>query len=463
MGGRVYFRADAGPGIGYGHFVRSLSLASMLKDKFNCRFYSAAPTPWQYSMAEGVCPLVALPSGEARFDAFLDCLEGGETVVLDNYFFSSAYQLKIKEKGCKLVCIDDLHDKHFYADLLLSPCSDNASAYDLEDDALIACGPSYALVGEAFLNSCGDCSRDGFFISFGGSDPEALTLRFARLIKDLYPSARIIAVVGDGFPVKDELSALPGVAVHVNVNPDKMASLMRSARIAVCSASGTCYEALACGCEVFAGYYVDNQKDFYEMLCRRDLVHPLGNLLVDAPDFDTPAPSGRISFEGISGRYQSLFCGLSMDVLPYTALSLEQSHRVWEVRNLPEIRCRMTNAEPFSFESHCAFVDGLRKHPDREYYAFFDGGELAGTYDFVDIIDGKIADRGLFVVPGRQRSGIGAAMERLMEPRIARRGVQELTACVLKDNPASLNFHQAVGYRIESSDDRFYYLRKELQ
>ncbi len=460
---RLFFRADAGPGIGYGHFVRSLALASMLKDCFECRFFSSQPTPWQYSLAGGICPLEALPAGEACFEAFLARLDGSEIVVLDNYFFTPEYQLKIKEKGCKLVCIDDLHDKHFYADLLLSPCSDDASAYDLEENACIACGPSYALVGEAFRGGFVSASRSGVFISFGGADPEGLTLRFARIIRKEFPDERIDAVVGDGFPVLDELTAVPGVAVHRNLSPAEMASLMRGSRIAVCSASGTCYEALACGCEVFAGYYVDNQQDFYKMLCRRDLIHPLGNLLADWADFATQAPSGRIHFGGLEKRFRSLFLGLSTDVVPYTDLTPEQSRLVWEARNLPEIRCRMTNPEPFSFESHTAFVEGLKKHTDREYYAFFDEGGLAGTYDFVDIVDGSSADRGLFVVPGRQRSGVGAAMECLMEARIARRGVRELTACVLKDNPASLGFHQSAGYVVETSDDRFYYLRKVLK
>ncbi|MCR5325572.1 MAG: GNAT family N-acetyltransferase [Bacteroidales bacterium] len=460
---RVYFRADTGPGIGYGHFVRSLALASMLKDNFDCRFFSAEPTLWQYSLASTVCPLEPLPSGEARFGTFLDSLDGGEIVVLDNYFFTPEYQLKIKEKRCKLVCIDDLHDRYFHCDLLLSPCSDNASAYEMDDGTFIACGPSYALVGEAFREPSQGVTRDGVFISFGGSDPEALTLRFARLIRESYPETRIDAVVGDGFPALRELSEIPGVSVHHNVSPAEMASLMRSSRIAVCSASGTCYEALACGCDVYAGYYVDNQKAFYEMLCRRDLVHPLDNLLRDSVDLNTPAPSGSISFDGVEKRFVNLFRGLSLDIVPYTALTPEQSRMVWETRNLPEIRCRMTNPEPFSFESHCAFVEGLKRHPDREYYAFFDGDELEGTYDFVDIIDGRSADRGLFVAPGRQHSGVGAAMERLMETRIARRGVRVLTACVLKDNPASLAFHQSVGYCVESSDDRFYYLCKELQ
>lgn len=459
---RLVFRADAGPGIGYGHFVRSLALASMLKDSFGCTFFSSQPTAWQYSLAAGICPLEALPAGESSSDAFLERLDGGEIVVLDNYFFSPGYQLKIKEKGCKLVCIDDLRDKHFFADLLLSPCTDDASAYDLEDSAFIACGPSFALVGDAFRHSRSREPREGVYISFGGSDPNALTLRFARIIRDLYPSAHIDAVVGDGFPALDELSSVPGVAVHRNVSPDQIASLMDASRIAVCSASGSCYEALACGCEVYAGYYVDNQKDFYGMLCRRDLIHPLGNLLAEAASFDTPVPSGRIRFEGLEKRFRSLFRGLSMDVIPYTELSPAQSRQVWEARNLPEIRCRMTNPEPFGFESHCAFVEGLKNHLDWEYYAFFDERGLAGTYDFVDIIDGRCADRGLFVVPGRQRSGVGAAMECLMETRIARRGVRELTACVLKDNPASLDFHQSAGYKVEGSDERFYYLRKVL-
>ena len=32
---KIYFRADAGAEIGYGHFIRSLSLADMLKDDFD--------------------------------------------------------------------------------------------------------------------------------------------------------------------------------------------------------------------------------------------------------------------------------------------------------------------------------------------------------------------------------------------------------------------------------------------
>ena len=83
--------------------------------------------------------------------------------------------------------------------------------------------------------------------------------KIRSILRELYPDEEIRAVVGDGFPAQEELAAVGGISIRSNVSPAEMAALMRSSRIAVCSASGTCYEALACGCEVYAGHYVDNQ------------------------------------------------------------------------------------------------------------------------------------------------------------------------------------------------------------
>lgn len=115
---KIFFRADAGAQIGYGHFIRTLALADMLRDDFDCTFFTQSPSEYQQREAEEVCPLVALPSDDSKFEEFIDCLKGEEFVVLDNYFYTSEYQKQIKEKGCKLVCIDDMHDKHYYADVV---------------------------------------------------------------------------------------------------------------------------------------------------------------------------------------------------------------------------------------------------------------------------------------------------------------------------------------------------------
>ena len=84
---KIFFRADAGPSIGYGHFIRTLALADMLKDDFECILFTQSPSTYQQREAEKVCPVVILPSDEKKFDEFLEYITGEEIVVLDNYFF----------------------------------------------------------------------------------------------------------------------------------------------------------------------------------------------------------------------------------------------------------------------------------------------------------------------------------------------------------------------------------------
>jgi len=118
---KIIFRADGGPNIGMGHFIRTLALAEMLKDDFYCIYVTKSPSAYQIIEIEKVChERLDLPANKSHFKVFLNILKGDEIVVLDNYFFTTEYQRAIKNKGCKLVCIDDLHDKEFVADLIIN-------------------------------------------------------------------------------------------------------------------------------------------------------------------------------------------------------------------------------------------------------------------------------------------------------------------------------------------------------
>ena len=94
---KVFFRADAGHGIGYGHFIRTLALADMLKDDFDCTYFTSDPSDYQMAEVSKVCNYVSLKE-ESKFDEFLEYITGDEIVVLDNYFFTTEYQKKLKEK-----------------------------------------------------------------------------------------------------------------------------------------------------------------------------------------------------------------------------------------------------------------------------------------------------------------------------------------------------------------------------
>jgi spore coat polysaccharide biosynthesis predicted glycosyltransferase SpsG len=142
---KVYLRADAGNRIGYGHFIRTLALADVLKDSFKCTFFTTTPTAYQIGEMAKVCPYVALQE-DTKFEDFLNYLKGDEIVVLDNYFFTTEYQKQIKEKGSKLVCIDDMHDKHYVADVVINHALTDKSLFDCEAYTKLCLGFDYALL-----------------------------------------------------------------------------------------------------------------------------------------------------------------------------------------------------------------------------------------------------------------------------------------------------------------------------
>src|SRR5690242_18864490 len=122
---KIVFRADGNSQIGLGHVVRSLALAEMLHEAFDCVFAIQAPSPDLQQQIMAVCAeIIMLPvctKQESNFINELDNhLTGNEIVVLDGYVFETAYQKYIKSKGCTLACIDDIYAYHFVADVIIN-------------------------------------------------------------------------------------------------------------------------------------------------------------------------------------------------------------------------------------------------------------------------------------------------------------------------------------------------------
>ncbi len=262
---KICFRADASPNIGYGHFIRTLALADMLKEDFDCTFFTCHPTSYQIGEMKKVCSYVALRE-EAHFNDFLSCLQGDEIVVLDNYFFTTDYQRAIKGMGCKLVCIDDVHDKHFVADVVInhSLCV-SASDYDCEDYTSICVGMDYLLLRKEFLDATKMQFfnvRNSIFICYGGSDEFDFSLKSCKLLRGL-DDRHIIVVIGGGYCNKEELQKYAegnNVSVYSNIDANQMIKLMSFSSLAVVPASTTFFEACCVRLPIITGYTVDNQR-----------------------------------------------------------------------------------------------------------------------------------------------------------------------------------------------------------
>lgn len=279
---KIYFRADASAAIGYGHFIRTLALADMLKEDFDCTFFTCHPTSYQVSEMGKVCPHVTLQE-ETHYDEFLSCLQGDETVVLDNYFFTTDYQRAIKQRGCRLVCIDDMHDKHYVADLIINQgLGYTRDDYSCEPYTQFAFGLQYSLLRKPFLDAATQNKRNNFIgdmhilVAFGGSDFLNLTHQTIYAIKNKDNVKKITVIVGDSYSAENFIDDIK-VTYRKNLSASSIVDLFQTVDVAILPASTMMNEALTCGTCIIGGYYVNNQEHDYYMFLREGLIQGAGN------------------------------------------------------------------------------------------------------------------------------------------------------------------------------------------
>ena len=455
---KIFFRADAGQDIGYGHYIRSLALADMLKQDFDCTMFTQTPTEYQLSEAKGICSVVALPSDESKFNKFLEYLHGDEIVVLDNYFFSTDYQQAIKAKGCQLVCIDDMHDKHYVADVVINHGCTDISLFDVEPYTRLCLGMDYALLRHPFRNPIQrDRTANSYAICFGGADSHNLTYAYARELSK--KDCTIFAIIGDSYQYEDTLKTLPHVEICKRLSADEMAKLFSSVENVICSASTTCYEALACEARVYAGWYVENQKDIYQLLASNHKIAPLDNLREIKEII--PSTIEPVYFPKSYNTLWREFVQLAWRIVDYRDLTENESRVIWEQRNMEHIRKWMKNDQPISWDDHCIFINSLKTNDFKRYYAFFLGDSFLASYDIVNIHSGE-AECGLYLNTEYEGRGLASMVQTVMEQKAIEHGIHLLRSEVLQNNASSLSFFTRNGFIETKRDSEMVYFEKKL-
>lgn len=290
---RIVLRADGNAAIGYGHFIRSLALAGYLKEDFDCFFttYNSVeklPTDYQLQEIAKVCdilPIVGSTLEEANKD-FLEELSSCDIVVLDNYYYSTEYQQLIKDKGCKLVCIDDIHDRHMVCDLLITPCPLPSNAFSMEKYTKFRGGIKWAFLREPFLkpnpsrNLTSEISN--IVMAMGGTDAFNLTNKMSEIVKSVFPNGSVNIICGETVTVSDNTRKV--ATIHRSLSAEEIVRLFDSADIGIFPASTVCIEAFSRKLPVIAGWYADNQREFYAYCETNKLFFPLGCLLDDSKE-----------------------------------------------------------------------------------------------------------------------------------------------------------------------------------
>ncbi|MFP8487466.1 UDP-2,4-diacetamido-2,4,6-trideoxy-beta-L-altropyranose hydrolase [Gracilimonas sp. Q87] len=282
----VCIRADGSLDIGLGHIVRCMSLAHMLKNDFSIHFFSLKiPESLKNEIIQNEWSFTEI---EKESD-YVNELTGNEIVVLDGYQFDSDYQKLIKNKGCKLVCIDDFHDQYFYADLVINHAPGVIKDdYEGESHTKYLLGPDYALLRPEFLDSKSQEIKSSkgiknLFICFGGSDSKNLTAKILSWIPSKNYSVTV--VLGNAYYYRDKLveTIKKRLDLEINVKSSLSAEEMRQelekADLAIVPASGILFEVISTRLPAISGYSVDNQQGIY---------NGFKNLgcIIDAKNFD---------------------------------------------------------------------------------------------------------------------------------------------------------------------------------
>jgi UDP-2,4-diacetamido-2,4,6-trideoxy-beta-L-altropyranose hydrolase len=259
--GTLLIRADASVEIGSGHVMRCLALAQAWQDAGGdvvlCEAQSTAALDETVS-SEGI-GLVHL---EASHDSLQDATQTAEIarrhnarwLVVDGYHFDAEYQKHLKNRGFKVLFLDDsVSCDRYYADLVVNQNMDaDESLYaHVRDCGRLLLGTKYALLRREF-SSCKEWRRNPvsavrkILITMGGSDPHNVTemaMHALCAIEDL--ALDVTVVVGANNPHMDSLlKAKSQVLANVELrrNISGMADVIASADLAVSAGGGTGYE-----------------------------------------------------------------------------------------------------------------------------------------------------------------------------------------------------------------------------
>ncbi len=291
----LYFRADGSLQTGYGHVMRALALAELLKNSFDCRFLIHNPDAFlEEEILETCSALIKLPAfatveEEALYLTRNTC-KPDDFFLTDGYKFTAEYQRIIRAHCQRLVCIDDIYQTHFYADAVINHAEGiSEKKYSREAYTQLYLGARYAILRKAFHKTGQGIAttrsvRHHAFINMGGTDPQNYTLKALRKALSVKGMEGVEVVVGSLYPFKASLESLiakhpqVNVRIHVNLNAAAMARLMRNSTIGLCAASTVSYEYARVGGVLFLYNTVSNQRHIYAALRKAGVGFPTAEL-----------------------------------------------------------------------------------------------------------------------------------------------------------------------------------------
>lgn len=285
---KIYFRADANNIIGMGHLSRCIAISEIIREDFHITFIIRKTGDlFLLKLKEINADIIQISKDMSYIEEAEyireNILKKYDTAVLDGYHFNGEYQKKLKAIDIKLISIDDLHQWHFYSDIVINHAPNaNPMWYRSEPYTKFCLGLDFAMLRSHFLNQINKArvikKINKILICFGGSYAQCLISPILEHVLR-FKSVEYVTVVFGG----EILECLPEnlvnfkIKFYYNVSSKVMANLMLTHQLIICPSSTIVLEAIAMQMNVITGVTSDNQKDIHDGLLKFNQVKSVGD------------------------------------------------------------------------------------------------------------------------------------------------------------------------------------------
>jgi spore coat polysaccharide biosynthesis predicted glycosyltransferase SpsG/RimJ/RimL family protein N-acetyltransferase len=383
-------------------------------------------------------------------------------LVLDGYQFNASYQQKMKQKGYRLLYVDDFANEHMYADVVVNHSLGVQPAnYQCEAYTRLALGTRYAILRPGFLEAARQHRTiqkiESVFVCFGGADKYDLTSRAVEALTHFEDIRSVNVVIGSAYPhlkIYDLQKKFSQIRIHKNLPEKKLIDVMQSADFAIVPASTILYEVCAVKMPVFSGYYVDNQKGLYEGCRKKGIIYPGGDFTHYTPgDFEKavhaikkePEHQSYITAQShlFDGDIRQRFIDLLRPVT-YRLASSEDMLLVYEWANDKLSRANSYFSEPISLEVHEKwFEKKLSDDKTLIYIAELDGVP-AGMIRYETGADYSVV--GVALASDSRGKGLASVFLRDTSRLYFLRNNAQVLAYIKEENLASVKSFEKAGY-----------------
>lgn len=184
--------ADGGEKQGFGHLIRVINLSKILKIQSSSIFIFENSEQQKFYKTQNVsCFSISdIPN------------EQYQILIIDSKFRKTALQLNLKKRVSKTLIIDNIaafKDSHHF--LALPSFFENPESINIEhlNKKKILLGPEYLILNPKIYDVTIPKRKEFLTISFGGSDPNNLTLFTLKLLQGNSLLPNIVVILGPGY------------------------------------------------------------------------------------------------------------------------------------------------------------------------------------------------------------------------------------------------------------------------